>query len=471
MVRPCSSNPGVTSCRSARSRSTSIDQVSCGGDLVLERFVPVADMRVRGLRNRHRRPGIGVPLAARSLGTYSDGEVSASTRWLTQEATAAVTAFVRIHDVQAGLSSGELAARLEIYPADRHDSVQVGTYTLPLELELSSALAYSIADSPLWDFEVAGFRLGDLGPAASRGSGGGLLMVAPYQPGRIPVVFVHGTASSPLRWANMTNDLISDPQLRGQLQTWYFVYNSGNPLALSASRLRQALRAVVAELDPEGQDPALRQMVVVGHSQGGLLSKMMVVDSDDRLWNIISPVPLEQLDVQEETREILEAALFFEPLPFVSRVVFIATPHRGSFLAERRLARLATAFVRFPSRVVEMGDDLVDALRRDPEAAATRSLRTIPTSVENMRASNPFLQTLADTPIAEGVAAHSIIAVRGDGPAEDGDDGVVAFESAYLEGVDSSLVVRSGHSAQQHPQTIAEVRRVLLLQLTAREGD
>jgi len=435
------------------------------GDLVLTRFVSVADLQIRGLRNRHRRPGIGIPLAARSTRTDGRGNSSESSRWLSQDATVAVTAFLRIDDVYDALLTGEVTAQLEVYAADRYDTVEIDGESVPLELDVSAALAYSIADSALWDFELAGFRLGDLGPSSTRESGRGLLMIAPYQPGRVPVVFVHGTASSPLRWANMTNDLINDSLLRGRLQPWYFIYNSGNPLALSASRLRQALQSVVTKLDPDGNDPALRRMVVIGHSQGGLLTKMMVIDSGDRFWDLVSSVPLDRLEVQDETREILEEALFFEALPFVSRVVFIATPHRGSFAAERRLVGLANRLVRFPSRVVEMGDDLVDALRRDPEAAAERSLPRVPTSVENMRASNPLLQTLVATPIADGVKAHSIIAVTGDGPVEESDDGVVAFESAYLEGVESVAVVRSGHSAQQHPDTVAEVRRILLLQL------
>jgi hypothetical protein len=40
-------------------------------------------------------------------------------------------------------------------------------------------------------------------------------------------------------------------------------------------------------------------------------------------------------------------------------------------------------------------------------------------------------------------------------------DGVVAYESAHIEGVASELVVRSGHSTQSHPETIEEVRRIL----------
>jgi len=66
------------------------------------------------------------------------------------------------------------------------------------------------------------------------------------------------------------------------------------------------------------------------------------------------------------------------------------------------------------------------------------------------------------------VSAHSIIAVRGDGPPEEGGDGVVSYSSAHIEDVESELVVRSGHSAQQKPPSIEEVRRILLLHGDAR---
>jgi hypothetical protein len=79
-----------------------------------------------------------------------------------------------------------------------------------------------------------------------------------------------------------------------------------------------------------------------------------------------------------------------------------------------------------------------------------------------MTPGNPFLRTLADIPVAPGVAAHSIIAVRGSGPPETGSDGVVSYASAHIEGVESEFVVRSGHSAQSNPEVILEVRRILL---------
>lgn len=87
----------------------------------------------------------------------------------------------------------------------------------------------------------------------------------------------------------------------------------------------------------------------------------------------------------------------------------------------------------------------------------------MPTSIDQMNPRNRFLQTLASIPIVPGVAANSIIAVQGDGPVEDGSDGVVAYRSAHIDGVESEAVVRSRHSLRDNPETVEEVRRVLLL--------
>jgi hypothetical protein len=200
-------------------------------------------------------------------------------------------------------------------------------------------------------------------------------------------------------------------------------------------------------------------VVVIGHSQGGLLTKLCVVESGNVFWEGISTAPVEDLDLRPETREIIERSLFFEPLPFVERVIFIATPHRGSFVADRRLVRFATRFIAMPSDLTDAAGDLFVA---DDDRVLLRGLDDMPTSLDNMTSDNRFGRTLATLPISSGVEAHSIIAVLGDQEnPETGDDGVVTVESARIEGVESELIVRSGHSTQLHPLTIGEVRRIL----------
>ena len=257
------------------------------GGYHLTKFVQLADLEVRGLRNTYRRAGIGAALSAKVESTPG----SPASRWIPAASKVPITAFVRFDDPRLAMSDGHLHGTVELYDEDRASAVQVGTQTVPLESDPSAALAYRLEGAPIWDFEIAGFRKGDFSLLGTAGNGGdvnGLFMLHPYHPNMIPVVFVHGTASSPARWAEMANELLGDPKIASRYQLWFFLYNSGNPIILSAMRLRESLMAVRKDVDPDGKDPALNQMVVIGHSQGGLLTKMMVVDSGNRFWRNVT---------------------------------------------------------------------------------------------------------------------------------------------------------------------------------------
>jgi hypothetical protein len=204
-------------------------------------------------------------------------------------------------------------------------------------------------------------------------------------------------------------------------------------------------------------------MVVIGHSQGGLLTKMTAIDSGSRLWYPDFKEPLDSLDVSAQTRALLRRTRFFTPLPFVKRVVFLATPHRGSELTVGRIAKWLAGFIQVPVAAADAAADIVTRNRDALALSEADSKPRVLTSLDSMNPHNEFLRTLADIPVAPGVVANSIIAVKGSGPVEDGEDGVVAYRSAHLDDVESELVIRSGHSLQDQPETVEEVRRILLL--------
>jgi hypothetical protein len=420
----------------------------------LTNFVAASDIEVRGLRNRYRIPGVGAPLAA-SLEPLSELANKQHSR-IPPKLKVPVTGFLRLDDPRGALASGKLRGKLEFYTPDSARSVNIAGVDVPIEYETTSALALTLEGAPIWDFEIAGFRSGDftVGDANLRQ---GLFMLHPPRAGRMPLVLVHGTASSPARWAELVNELENDPRFWQNYEIWLFMYNTGNPIAYSALLLRDALTEVVAELDPEGKDPGLKNMVVAGHSQGGLLTKMSVIDSGMQLWPF--SIPPEQLDVSSETRELLTRGLIIKPLPFVKEVIFIATPHRGSYQALGLLGDLASWLVNLPGRFTKMS---LDILTLQKQGAFLGPITGIPTSITNMNPNNRFIQALAAIPIADGVVTHSIIAVEGDGPPEEGDDGVVKYTSAHIDGVASQKVVRSSHSVQGHPETIQEIKRILI---------
>jgi hypothetical protein len=430
------------------------------GGYRLDQFVSTTTLEVRGLRNRYHSPGLGAPLAAR----LAPGTAAAHTRGaerLGARTRVAVTALLRLDDARARLASGQVRGHLELYAADQTTTVTVDGQAQPLEFDTTAALAATLEGSPLYASEIAALlRGGTIARQLPRDRAqDGLFLLHPYRPGEIPVVLVHGTASSPARWAELVNELNGDPRIRERFQIWVFLYDTGNPIGYSAGRLRAALTAAVQDLDPEGTDPALRRMVVIGHSQGGLLTKLTAVDSGTRFWDRISSTPFEAIQISPETRALLQQSVFFTPLPFVARVVFIATPHHGAILAGRRLGALAARLITLP---VGVFGGLGQAVASSGDAQLIAALRKPPTAIDNMSPRNPALRILGSLPVVSRIPAHSIIAVKGEGPAEEGDDGVVTYQSAHIDGVASELVVRWHHSCQGQPEVIEEIRRILL---------
>lgn len=414
------------------------------------RFLAADDYAVRGLTARNRRPGLGVPIIA--VPALRPGIPDTPFGFLPSRARVPATAFLRVSGQVCDLAAGSLKCSLEVYSPFETSAITVEGQPVPLENDLTVALAYSLEESPFWAAEIKQFFSG-LQRVKT-----GTYLTQPYHPGRVPVVFVHGTASSPARWAEMLNTLQADAVLRERCQFWYFIYNTCNPLPYSAALLRTSLEEMVRVMDPSGRDPALRQMVVLGHSQGGLIARMMALESGTNFYRHLALKPLEQLRLSDQDRQIFCDCVSFQPMPCVRRVVYLATPHRGSYRINNFVLRLAKRFVRLPGTLVELGRNLTEA---NPEALPPALRGRLPNSVDQMRPESPLLAALLERPLAPGVKSHSIIAVE-EGPLREGTDGVVAYSSAHLDETDSELVVRSGHSCQDHPLAIQEVRRILL---------
>ena len=423
------------------------------GDQILSDFAPADELKIVGLAIRYRRPGIGMSLAAEAT-----PQVQQKGFQVEPNVKVPVTALLRLGISRRDFADGHLHGKIELYPAFEPSEVVIGGQSVPLEADTSTAFAFSLSDPKVWKGELAGFLDGDFFDRTEAQ----LVGLEPYRPGQIPVVFIHGTGSSSGRWANLINDLQSDPVIREGFQFWSFSYATGNPTSFSAERLRELIEGAVRKLDPQNKDPALQQMVLIGHSQGGLLAKWLAIDSGSRLWETLSNRPPEELHLSPETKDILRRVFFVTPLLEVKRVIFIATPQRGSFVAESPIGQLLARFVTPGDRILHALRDLTDD---NPEDLGIRPGTTPSDSVWSMSASNPLLQAFAAIPVSPQVAAHSIIAIEGNGPVETGDDGVVSYRSAHIPEAKSELVVRSGHSVQSNPYTVKEVRRILLLHL------
>ena len=415
-------------------------------DLIKE-FYAADEFVVRGLSTRNRNSGLGAPLIA----------VTAKVGKFQEAYHAPATVFLRVSGNVRDWSAGKLSATLELYSAFDAAQVEVNGQRVPLQNDTTAPIAQMLNNSQVWSLGLAQFF------SAKFRDKTGIRRMEPYTPGQIPVVFVHGTASSPVWWAEMWNTLNADPVLREKYQFWLFNYASGNPITYTAGILRNDLMAQVKALDPDGKDAALRQMVIIGHSQGGLLAKLTATDTGDKLWQMLSKTNLDALDIDPQTRGLLRANFFFKPLPCVSRVIFIATPHRGSYRNSDFVQRFLTRFMKFPG---ELADDFASLLKLKDTIQLPASVRNgIPSSLNGMATNNPFMLTLADIPVAPGIKCNSIIAIQGNDRPPQGADGVVQYTSAHVDYAESEYIVRSGHSCQGNPLTIEEVRRILLKNL------
>jgi pimeloyl-ACP methyl ester carboxylesterase len=406
-------------------------------------FLLADQFTVRGFSVRNRNAGLGAPLIA----------VLPTDPSLNLRRASPATVVLRVQGTLSSMAAGRAGGSLELYSPDKTNSITIGQSHVPLEMDLTAHRAYTLNQARIWSTGVALF----LSPGERIRSQ--LILHQPYDPDKIPLVLVHGTFSSPVTWAEMANTLTSDVEIREHYQLWSFLYGSGNPLVYSLADLRQALTAEVNRLDPKGTNAALRDMVIIGHSQGGLLTKGTAIETGDRLWRLVSTNKLENLKVSDAQVAELHRLLFLEPLPFVRRVVFIATPHRGSYLSGSFVRRLAQLFVSLPSALTAQQTNVLNLTAGSLSGAFLGG--RLPTSLDSMSPKNPVLKAMADVPVKPPIKSNSIIAVQGDEDYHKGKDGLVSYESAHVDYAESEFIVRNFHTCLDHPAVIEEVRRIL----------
>lgn len=339
---------------------------------------------------------------------------------------------------------------LDLYDPLRTAATEAG---LPLARDLTAPLAYSAAENGnegIIDF---------LDPAANDDAAS-LWMNEPFQPGKIPVVLVHGLASSPLTWSHLQNDLRTQPCVFERYQVWTFRYDTGSPFLTTAAELRRQLAELRRVYDPCGTDRNMSQIVLVGHSLGGLVSKLQVTNSGDELWRSAAKQPLSTIRTDPDTYARLARSFYFTPSPDVNRVIYIATPHQGSVYATRCVGQVSSALVKEPP---EWKARQAQLIRDNPNAFGKELSKGIPTSIDLLDPESHILQATNRLPYRPGVTLHSIIGDDRWTCSEGRTDGVVSVSSARLGGVQSELFVDASHTGiQLKNETSAEVMRILM---------
>src|SRR6185312_7529073 len=290
-----------------------------------DEFLFVDDYAIKNLDHQYRTEGVGVPLIAlRKFDLRQIEGRKGEEKFLMPRQVYPMTALLKLDAPLLDRPGEPYGLRLELHDPLRERKVELDGRSEPLATDLTMPLVYHFVRSPLPILQEVGL----LDPQWLEKLAG-LYMLHPYEPGKIPVVLVHGLRSSPAAWMKVINDLRGDPILRDRYQFWLFMYPTGTPFPVSAAGLRKGLDELREAIDPSHADKALDRIVVVGHSMGGLISKMMIERSGDDLWKLIGRRPFEELQATPEHKEMLRRVFFFEPHPSVARVVFVATPHRG----------------------------------------------------------------------------------------------------------------------------------------------
>ena len=412
-----------------------------------------SDFEVSGLDNRSEQYGLGVPvIAVRRTSTPGQG----IDHFYPAEMAFPLTAFLRptskLTD-EAGAVTEPREFLIELIDPILYRAVGQGPGALPLEYDLTTPLAYMWSRTDLKRYSWNGLlRPGTVGERA------GLMLLRPYEPGKIPVIMVHGLISSPLAWIPMLNELLRDTRIQKNYQFLLYLYPTGVPLPIAAAGLREALLDAQVRVPVESR-ANFDQMVLLGHSMGGLLSHASTVHSGNRFWELNSDRPFDEIIGPPEVLNELKRYFFFEPLPFVKRVVYLAVPHRGSEVSRGVIGRLGTSLISESDHINSLLSQLI---KDNPDAFDRRRFRRLPTSIESLEPDAPVLLALLAMKPGANVLYHSIIGANRAGPVATTTDGVVPFRSAHLEGVASERVVRSDHGVQKDPEAILEVRRILL---------
>ncbi len=393
----------------------------------LESAKPAREVKRTLVQNWHTEDGVGAPSAPKwKRPTDRKMQRFVSKRSYLEPITAVLT------------FDGPRSAAITGYDPTYTSRVKLGRTDYPLAADFTAPIVEQTAD--IEEFKIALTGLVHPGVLDSE-----LILLEPYDKDRIPVLLVHGLNSHPRMWRDVINDLRADPKLRGRYQFMLFYYPTGWPIAYSSMRLREELTALEALVGKP------KKMLLIGHSMGGLLSRMQVVSPGRRLWDRTFGKEADRLYAKLPADHLAKRVAFFEADDDIGREIYICTPQRGSGLADLSLTSL---FIRVLSIPKFITTGLIDL----PANVFQRGQLT---SVRGLSPTSPLYQVLDEIPIQ--VPHHSIIGDRGRGDTPHSSDGVVPYSSSHLKSAQSEIIVPDNHGAYDHPQAIREMRRILLL--------
>ena len=402
----------------------------------LYNFTPADQFMIGGkyVEEHASRVGIGAPVVAIGKGDNKDWRKN----YFTKKVYYGVTAVARFHGNRCIIAFEDPLAQ-ETASVNGRKMDLAADFTVPLAVMLTSTTRKipkleRLLNPEKWAETTQLSRL------------------EPYNPNKAVVLVIHGLMDSPSTWAPMIINLRSDPEIRKHYQFWFYSYPSGYPYPYSASILRENLDGV------EKRFPLHKPMVVIGHSMGGCISRLLITDTGDTLWKRLFNHSPADTRLPASSKKLYTDSVIFKHRPEIGRVVFISSPLKGSEMASLSIGRIGSMLVRTPKKLLLAGND---ALKVVTFHANDLKLKRAPNSIDTLSPKNRFVRMINTIPIVPGIPYHTIIGDRGRGDSPNSSDGVVPYWSSHMDGAQSEYIVPSDHGAHQNPMAFEEVKRIL----------
>ncbi len=404
-------------------------------------FIPSDEIEIKGIyvENHVIRGGLGAPLVA--VGKTNDKAARAD--FGMDKIYYGVTAMLDFRGRDCVVTLLDPLAK---------ENVSLDGHRYPLAADFTTPMAVMLAET-----NPKGLELPRLLRPQKYAQTARIARLQPYDPDKTVVLVIHGLKDSPATWAPMINSLRGDKVIRDNYQFWFYSYPSGYPYPYSAAILRKELDAA------EKRFPLKHKMVVIGHSMGGCISRLLITDTDEKLWMDYFGKRPSETTLSPETKQIVEESLVFDHRPEIGRVIFISAPLKGSDLATGWPGRIGSWLIKAPFTLMNVGNEAIKAVVTTGDSLKVTGM---PNSVDTLAPNNRFVQEINQVPLTPGIPYNTIMGDRGKGGNHDKtspvqSDGIVPYWSSHMDGAESELVVPSSHSAHQNPQAIEEVGRIL----------
>ena len=457
--------------------NTSVNKNKLGATELL----PAYDLNFRGLQSINRRDGFGAEFVSilpkkETQPNISDSEAN----HVKPSTTTPATLDTNIHEARylpvtiiakpRGNSIADILSThdidVEIYNPYDDETVKVADNTYPLAANFSAPYGMWLART---DLAAAAYR--GLFAREERLIAPQLYMLEPYNPNKRVIIMIHGLASSPEAWIRLTHNMLGDTVLREHYQVWQVFYSTNMPILESRYQIQALIentfkQQVNSNNPQESSARATKQAVLIGHSMGAVISRLLMSNDDLR--------PNALLDIDPKDRRklmalpIVQKRFTLEALPEVGRMVLLSAPLRGTDYVDRWFTRAIRKVIRLPKTFVQTIVNGTQSAQLDQKLLETIhniSLKKIQNGPSDLGEKSDFIELTKDAKIIN-IPYHSIIGNnKGDVPKSEMTDGIVPYKSAHLDGALSEKIIDGGHSIQETPEAVLELRRILRLHL------